>query len=286
VSESAPISFPVAEPTLPQQPSFGAKRRALAALLSAIVPGTGQIFLGQRRRGQLLLGIFGIYCVGFWPLRLLRFHLGLGLLLWMSILLTLYATNSALIARGTLHSPAPSRWWALLSIPLAYVGINLVFTSLLLAVGFRALKFSSTAMEPTLLRGDKFMIDRNYYRQHPCERDHLVVMLIEGAQTVKRVIAIGGDTIEGRDKEVLLNGHVLEEAFAYHPRGGGNVPEQDNFGPITVAAGKYFVMGDNRDTSRDSRMPDFGQVDQNAIVGRPLYIYWGHTWSRNGNKLH
>jgi signal peptidase I len=147
------------------------------------------------------------------------------------------------------------------------------------------MEFNSNAMEPTLFKGDKFMIDKNYYRQHPCERDDLVAMRIEEAQTVKRVIAVGGDTIEGRDKGVFLNGHVLDEAFAYHPRGGGNVPEQDNFGPITVAAGKYFVMGDNRDSSRDSRMDDFGQVDQNAIVGRPLYIYWGHTWSRNGNKL-
>jgi signal peptidase I len=140
-------------------------------------------------------------------------------------------------------------------------------------------------MEPTLFKGDKFMIDRNYYRQHSCEHGDLVVMRIEDAQTVKRVIAVSGDTIEGRQREVFLNGHVLDEAFAYHPKGGGTVAEQDNFGPITVAAGKYFVMGDNRDSSRDSRMDDFGQVDQNAIIGRPLYIYWGHTWSRKGIKL-
>jgi len=258
----------------------------VAALLSAVVPGTGQILLGQSRKGQLLLGIFVIFCLGFWPLRLLRFYLGLSLLLWMSLLLTLYATNAALLARRTLHSPAPSRWWILLSIPMTYVGINLVFTSLLFAVGFRAMEFSSSAMETTLFKGDKFMIDRKYYRQHSCERDDLVVMLIEGAPTVKRAIALGGDTIEGRNTEIFLNGHVLQEPFAYHPRGGGNVPEQDNFGPVTVAAGKYFVMGDNRDSSRDSRMHDFGQVDQEAVVGRPLYIYWGHTWSRNGDKLY
>jgi signal peptidase I len=256
----------------------------LAALLSAIVPGTGQIFLGQRRKGQVLLGIFVIFCLGFWPLRLLRFYLGLALLLWISLLMTLYATNIALLARGITDSP-PSRWWILLSIPLTYAGINLVFTSLLFAEGFRAMEFSSSAMETTLLKGDKFIIDKDYYRQHPCERDDLVVMRIEGAQTVKRAIAIGGDNIEGRDRKVFLNGHLLDEPFAYHPRGGGNVPAQDNFGPITVAAGKYFVMGDNRDSSRDSRMRDFGEVDQDAIVGRPLYIYWGHTRSRNGDKL-
>ena len=257
----------------------------IAALLSAIVPGAGQILLGQRRKGLALLVTFVMVCLGFWPLRLLRSYPGFLLLLWMSLGLVLYSTNSALLSRMDLRSPAPSKWWILLSVPLAFVGLNLVSTSLLLAAGFRAMEFSSSAMETTLFKGDKFMIDRNYYRQHPCDRDNLVVMLIDGLPTVKRAIALGGDTIEGRNKEVFLNGHVLQEPFAYHPRGGGNVPEQDNFGPITVAAGKYFVMGDNRDSSRDSRMHDFGEVDQHAIVGRPLYIYLGHTWSRNGHEL-
>jgi signal peptidase I len=254
-------------------------------LLSAIIPGAGQLLLGQRRKGLILLGIFLIVCLGFWPLRLLSDYPGLPLLLWGVLGLTLYATNAALLTRRSLSSTAPSKWLMLLSLPLTYLGVNLVFTSLLLAAGFRAMEFSSSAMETTL-KGDKFMIDRNYYRKRSCERDDLVVMLVEGAQTVKRVIATGGDTIEGKDRVVFLNGHALQEPFAHHPTGGGMLPEQDNFGPITVGAGKYFVMGDNRDTSRDSRMGDFGQIDRNAIVGRPLYIYWGRTWSRNGNELH
>ena len=284
MSESAHISFPTGEPTpLPRSPSQ-TKRRIIAALLSAIIPGTGQILLGQRRKGQALLGAFAVACLGFWPLRLLRFSWGLGLFGWLLIGLALYATNPALITRSSSDSPSRSKWWILLGVLMTYVGFNLVFASLLFATGFRALRLNSSAMETTLFKGDRLMIDRNYYRQHICERGDLVVMRIEDAQTVKRVIAIGGDTIEGRNEQVFLNGHLLEEAFAYHPRGGGNVPEQDNFGPITVAAGKYFVMGDNRDSSRDSRMQDFGQVDQNAITGRPLYIYLGDTWSRNGLK--
>jgi signal peptidase I len=285
VSDLVPIPASTGGPPPSPEPTLGTKRRLVAALLSAIVPGAGQIALGERRKGLVLVGIFVIFCLGFWPFRLLRYWPGLLLLAWVSLGLTLYATNAALLARSSPVSPAPSRWWIVLSILLTYVGINLVFTPLLLAVGFRTMEFSSTAMETTLFKGDKFMVDKNYYRQHPCERDDLVVMRIEGAQTVKRVIALGGDTIEGRNREVFLNGHLLDEPFAYHPRGGGNVPEQDNFGPITVASGKYFVMGDNRDSSRDSRMHDFGQVDQDAIVGLPLYIYLGHTWSRNGDAL-
>lgn len=257
----------------------------IAAALSAVVPGSGQILLGQRCKGLVLLGIFVIICLGFWPFRLLSDFTGLVSLVWPLLGLTLYATTAALLARAGPDSPAPSKWWALLSAPMAYIGVNLVFASLLLAAGFRGMEFSSSAMETTLFKGDRFIIDKNYYRRHPCERDDLVVVRIEDAQTVKRVIAIGGDTIEGRDRVVFLNGHVLDEPFAYHPRGGGNIPEQDNFGPITVATGKYFVMGDNRDSSRDSRMHDFGEVDQYAIFGRPLYISFGHKWSRNGDKL-
>jgi signal peptidase I len=249
------------------------------------MPGTGQIFLGQRRRGLIFLGIFVMVCLGFWPLRLLRSDTGLLLCGWLLLGLVLYATGAALISRSSPRSPAPTKWWVLLSVPLTFVGFNLVFTSLLFAAGFRAMELSSSAMEPTLLKGDKFMIDKTYYGQHPCERGNLVVIRVEEAQTVKRVIAIGGDTIEGRNRQVFVNGHVLDEPFAYHPKGGGGVPEQDNFGPVTVAAGKYFVIGDNRDTSRDSRMHDFGQVDQSAIVGRPLFIYLGHTWTRNGTEL-
>jgi signal peptidase I len=151
--------------------------------------------------------------------------------------------------------------------------MNIIFTSLLLSSGLRALRFTSTAMEPTLSPGDKFIYDVHYYRQHPCERDDLGVMLIEGVPTVKRVIAVAGDTIEGKNQQILLNGHLLDEPFAQHPRGGGTDPRQDTFGPVTVSVGKYFVIGDNRDTSRDSRMSEFGQADRDAIVGRPLYIY-------------
>jgi signal peptidase I len=234
----------------------------------------------------VLLGIFVIFCLGFWPLRLLRFYPGLAVLLWTSLLLTLYSTISALLARRTPHSPAPSRWWILLSIPLVWVAINLVFTSLLFASGFRAMEFFSSAMETTLLKGDRFMIDRDYYRQHPVEHDDLIAFRIEGATTVKRVIAVAGDTIEGKNQQILLNGRLLDEPFARHPNGGGSDPRQDDFGPVTVSVGKYFVIGDNRDTSLDSRMSEFGQVDTDAIVGRPLYIYLSRTWSRHGYKLY
>jgi signal peptidase I len=141
-------------------------------------------------------------------------------------------------------------------------------------------------MESTLLKGDMFIVDRNYYDRQIVAHDDLVVLRRNDYQTVKRVIAIGGDIIEGANRKILLNGRRVEEPFIQHTLSLGSNPEQDIFGPATVPVGKYFVMGDNRDVSLDSRAPDFGLIDAKAIIGRPLYIYRSPTRGRAGQKLH
>lgn len=128
-------------------------------------------------------------------------------------------------------------------------------------------------MEPTLLPRDKFIYDVDSYRHQSERRNDLVVMRIEGALTVKRIAATPGETLEGRDRQILLNGVIQAEPFIQHSRPIGTNPTLDTFGPVTVPAHKYFVLGDNRDISRDSRLPDFGLVDEQSITGRPLYIY-------------
>jgi signal peptidase I len=168
---------------------------------------------------------------------------------------------------------------------MAYIGLNLIFTPLFLLSGFRALKFNSSAMEQTFLAGDQFIIDKNYYRHQSVARNNLVVMRREDYQTVKRVVAVGGDTIEGKNRQIAVNGAVVDEPFIQHSLAAGTNPEMDSFGPVTIPAGKYFVMGDNRDVSLDSRRRDFGLLDAQAIVGKPLYIYRSRTKGRVGRKL-
>lgn len=117
------------------------------------------------------------------------------------------------------------------------------------------------------------MIDDWYYRSSKPSRNDLVFFRVRDGVTVKRVIAVGGDRIEGKDQQVFLNGEILDEPFIQHIYGTGRAPEQDNFGPVQVPVGKYFVIGDNRDLSLDSRFAEFGLVEGDKIMGRPLYSY-------------
>jgi signal peptidase I len=273
------------EITVPPPQRANVKRHLIAAGLSTVVPGAGQFFLGRNKKaGFLFLALITI-SGGFWPLRLPRFYVGLIFLLWMCLLLSLFAVFDALLARDTRSSGRMSRWWIFAGIPLHYIGVNLIFTSLLIGSGFRAFKFASTSMEPTLFAGDKFVFDKRYYQGQPVRRGDLVVMRIQDSFTVKRIIAIGGDTIQGKDREILLNDSVQSEPFIEHKWRAAAYAWMDTFGPVAIPSGKFFVMGDNRDISLDSRSTDFGLVDARSIVGKPLYGYQiigkPHTWELN-----
>jgi signal peptidase I len=267
------------------QPSANTKQHLLAAVLSAFIPGAGQLLLGERRKGIALLLVFAclLFCV--WPLRLPRFYVGVLLIIWAWLALSFGAACAALFERRDQAAPKLSKWWLLSILPIMYIATNAVFTPVLLASGFRAREVASSSMQPTMLVGDRFMFDKSCYRHQPPTRNDLVVVQRDGFQVVKRVIAVGGDTIEGRDRQIIVNGRIVDEPFIKHINADGTNPELDTFGPITVPQGKYFVMGDNRDVSLDSRMSQFGLVDSSAIVGKPLYIYWSHPTTRNGKGL-
>jgi signal peptidase I len=158
----------------------------------------------------------------------------------------------------------------------------------------QAFKIPSGSMENTLLIGDHIFVNKFVYGYHvphtkgrilsfssPNQGDIIVFVFPEDPSKdfIKRVIGVPGDTVEIRNKEVILNGKPIHEnhtIFADGKTVDGLVRSRDNMPTVTVPEGKYFVMGDNRDRSYDSRF--WGFVDEDAIIGKALFIYFSVDW--------
>lgn len=162
-----------------------------------------------------------------------------------------------------------------------------------------AYKIPSESMEDTLLVGDFLLANKFVYGarlplvdwrlpaiSHP-ERGDVVIFLYPGDRVtkyIKRCVAVGGDTLEIKDKVVYINGEPTKlpkhgKFINPHiqPRYAGGKDSPDNFGPIIIPKDHYFMMGDNRDNSKDSRW--FGAVPNELILGEALLIHW--SWDDN-----
>jgi signal peptidase I len=123
------------------------------------------------------------------------------------------------------------------------------------------------SMEPNLSERQRLIIDKLSYRLHPPARNDIVVLDIPGMDEmlVKRVIGLPGETVEIREGVVLVDGTPIPEPFP-HELGFQSTE------PVTLGPLSYFVMGDNRENSNDSRA--FGPVKREFILGRVWLRYW------------
>jgi signal peptidase I len=109
---------------------------------------------------------------------------------------------------------------------------------------------------------------------------------------IKRVVAVGGDTVEIRHKKLFINGQAADDPYATFAEASQERPgPRDNVGPIRVPTNQLFVMGDNRDHSHDSRF--WGFVDARDVKGKAFLIYWSWDgadrwvrWERLGSLIH
>ena len=190
-----------------------------------------------------------------------------------------------------------------------------LFVALLLALFIRtfvvqAFKIPSGSMLPTLQIGDHILVNKFVYGVRlpfldaeiadfgdPSRGDVVVFVYPEDPQKdfIKRVVAVGGDTVEVRDKRLLVNGEAVSDPYATYAEGldGVPVPTRDQFGPFAVPPGEIFVMGDNRDRSYDSRF--WGPVKVDHVKGKAFLIYWSWNgpwtrphvrWERIGHLIH
>lgn len=191
--------------------------------------------------------------------------------------------------------------------------IEAILVAVLIALFIRtfvvqAFKIPSGSMKQTLLIGDHILVNKFIYGvkipylhktiipiETPQRGDIIVFRfpLDPNKDFIKRVIGIGGDVIESRDKQLYVNHKPLihDHGFYTDPHIiPGNIRPRDNFGPITVPENSLFMMGDNRDESFDSRF--WGFVDLKAVEGNAFIIYWSWDsqdfrvrWSRLGRIL-
>ncbi|RME85818.1 MAG: signal peptidase I [Caldilineae bacterium] len=132
----------------------------------------------------------------------------------------------------------------------------------------QATRVEGYSMEPTLYGHQRLVIEKISYHLHPPHRGDIVVLRVPGYgqdMLIKRVIGLPGETIEIKDGVVFINGQILPEPYLDGSARG-------NYPSTLIPPDYYFVMGDNRNNSNDSR--SFGPVPRDAIVGRAWLRYW------------
>ena len=214
--------------------------------------------------------------IGFLALIALAF----GLVLWA-------ACHSALIEISWDRESSPPRHW---KFALSFAVIYSVFMVLLLSnravtLGYDVFRLPARSMAPTLVAGDYIVVDSWHYLSAEPKYGEIVVFEVPdtpGIKYIKRVVGLPGDYLSFLPDGIIRNGALVSESYAVY---GDGLPRQSgSFSEVVVPASEFFVLGDNRDNSRDSRY--FGSVPRENIVGKATHIWYsndenfGVQWDR------
>jgi signal peptidase I len=256
--------------------------RGFASALSAVIPGAGQFLLCQRFAGIGFLAAFFLLLVMYWPLRLPHWYFGLQFLMFFAMGLCATASWHALRAPNS-RANRGSRGWLVLLVPFALLASFGLSNILLRMAGFRLFVIPSSGMDQTVANGEEVIADMRAYRSdHPRRRD-VVALRKEDLFFIKRVMAGEGETIAGKDGLVSVDGVPQQEPYVEHT---GQAPAAlRDFASPQILPGELFVMGDNRDVSIDSRLPEFGLVREESVLGKALYIIRSKRGSA-GKEIH
>ncbi len=251
------------------------RRPWLATLLSLITPGLGHLYLGKLRLALLTTIIGSIVTVTLIVL-LPRSPI---LLFFLIVTALVYLIGSALHAYmlatkiGDFNLRPYNKWYV-------YFGYLILFNlSLNWAIpSNQTFKISSISMSPTLLQGDRIVVDVNIYKtSKPNIGDVSIFTRPDDLSTsenesenkfVKRIIGLPGDIIESDGKSIRLNSKILEEPYVDWGVDAYVIQ------PIKVPDNKLYVIGDNRSHSKDSRFWKDPFIDMKSLVGKVNYIYW------------
>jgi signal peptidase I len=150
------------------------------------------------------------------------------------------------------------------------LSVAVLFCFFLIAFVAQAFRVQGTSMEPLLLDGERIVVNKFVYRFQPIERGDVVVFWYPrdpSVSFIKRVVGLPGDLVEIRTGQLFVNGLPARES--YLPRG---FRDGDSYPPTEVRKGYYFVLGDHRRSSNDSRT--WGEVPEKYIYGRAVFRFW------------
>ena len=264
----------------------------LAAMLTLLTIGLGHIYCGEGKKGILL------FCAGqlFLVLGFVSFlcypPVGPIILITASLLFILYCmVDSVKVARRhnisyTLKNY--NKWYVYFL--CCFLGSFVIQTATEATVKThiaQAYKIPAGSMLNTLQIGDHIIANKFIFTRSQPQRGDIVVLPFPkdpSIDYVKRVIGLGGETIEIRNKDIYINGIMLKEDYVIKdsstiiPKDSG---PRDNLEPLLIPNDSLFVLGDNRDNSYDSRF--FGYVKRESLKAKVIYIYW--SWDKDNLKV-
>ena len=156
---------------------------------------------------------------------------------------------------------------------LIYIGVVLGVTFLIITFVGQRTHVSGESMENTLDNGDQLIVDKITYRFQDPERFDIIVFPFhykENTYYIKRIIGLPGETVQIADGTIYINGEVLEESYGREVMQDPGIAAE----PITLGEDEYFVLGDNRNQSSDSRDPSVGLIHRDEIIGRAWLRIW------------
>ena len=156
---------------------------------------------------------------------------------------------------------------------ILYLLLIVVATLLIVRYVGQRTMVSGSSMEPTLSDGDNLIVDKLTYHFTDPKRYDVIVFPYQHAENtyyIKRIIGLPGETVQIEDGTIYINGEVLEEAYGREVMQDPGIAAE----PIALGEDEYFVLGDNRNQSSDSRDPSVGLIHRDEIIGRAWIRIW------------
>ncbi|MGH8015548.1 MAG: signal peptidase I [Candidatus Zixiibacteriota bacterium] len=281
------------------------RRRAwLAALLNIVSVGLGHMYCGKLKKGilfglsALILGNIILALLIYWDLAPFNILLPLVIIIafWAFLLIDSWKAAGRHVNEFTPRSYNSPQYYFLYFL----VFFILSWFSLPVFGTYQSFKMPASSMEDFLYPGEFFLSEVGGFENHPPARGEILIFIFPGdgaTKYVKRCVGLSGDTVQIVDKQLLVNGHPALEPPTVkfidttesgeqkiQPRRTGGLDSRDNFGPYVVPYNHYFMLGDNRDNSYDSRF--WGAVHRDLIIGSPRRTYYSPNVDRIGLRIY